>query len=277
MHPYNGISAALGTQHQKEDQLAPSFAECGISLVNSTHNTDELGTFTGEIPRPSSPVDVVRMKARRAMDELRLPYGLASEGTFGPDPLIPLFNVDIEILIWIDDIRNIELVESYRSFEIIALSEEVTKKSDIDSILQRARFPEHAMIVRSSSQEKPLIYKGLRAIDEVREALKEVWRTGEIAILENDLRAHMNPTRQNAINAVGMKLAERLKRLCPNCDTPGWGVVDLLHGARCRDCGLFNSERASGEIYGCARCLYRQEKKSGDGTIGPAECEFCNP
>jgi len=49
-------------------------------------DTDQFGTFTGEVARTGAPADAARAKARLAMSVTGLPYGLASEASYGPLP-----------------------------------------------------------------------------------------------------------------------------------------------------------------------------------------------
>jgi hypothetical protein len=46
------------------------------------------------------------------MSAARIPLGLASEGTFGPHPIIPFLNGGMELLMFVDDERCITVSES---------------------------------------------------------------------------------------------------------------------------------------------------------------------
>lgn len=102
---YRGRVAALATKHAKERALAwPLGRGLGLSLrVPAGMDTDMLGTFTGEIPREGTPAEVVRRKARLGITAAKLPIGMASEGSFGPHPLMPLLPSDFEVLVFVDD------------------------------------------------------------------------------------------------------------------------------------------------------------------------------
>ena len=95
-HPYQGITAALATKHAKEKVVAPVFASLGISLQVPDIDTDLLGTFSGEIERVGTPKEVALKKARMGMKASGLAYGAASEGSIGPDPVVPFLNSDIQ-------------------------------------------------------------------------------------------------------------------------------------------------------------------------------------
>lgn len=109
---YKDSSVALLTQHGKEKVVAPILAAaigCEVALVTG-FDTDQLGTFTRDIPRAGTQIEAARKKARIGMKLANLPLGLASEGSFGPDPFTGLFSLNIEMMVWIDDTLGIEVV-----------------------------------------------------------------------------------------------------------------------------------------------------------------------
>lgn len=59
---------------------------CRVERVTGD-DTDLLGTFTREIPRAGMQLEAARKKARIGMELSGLSTGLASEGSFGPDPM----------------------------------------------------------------------------------------------------------------------------------------------------------------------------------------------
>lgn len=90
----------LTTKHQKLDLIAPILErELGMKMVLHEADTDELGTFSGEIERTSPALETASQKAKIGMKALGLPLGIASEGSIGPDPLMPFMKSDIEYLI----------------------------------------------------------------------------------------------------------------------------------------------------------------------------------
>jgi hypothetical protein len=109
---FEGQSIALLTQHGKEAAIAPVLEPvlgCRVLRVDG-FDTDTLGTFTRERPRPGSQIDAARRKARIGIERSGLPIGLASEGSFGPDPFSGLFTWNLELLLLIDDRLGIEVV-----------------------------------------------------------------------------------------------------------------------------------------------------------------------
>ena len=147
------------------------------------------------------------------------------------------------------------------------------------SLLERARFPSHALIVMPASGGGP-IAKGVR--DEVSLALA-VERLAAAsddgtARVETDMRAHLNPTRRRVIRRLGVALACRLLSPCPACRTPGWGEVDVRYGLTCGACGTA-TDLVRAHLLGCARCEHRVEVPRRDGltAAGQRDCPFCNP
>lgn len=270
LHPYRGSTAAIATKHHKEQILAPIFAGLGVSLQLAEVDTDLLGTFTGEVEREGTPKEVAIRKARLGMQATGLPYGLASEGSIGPDPIVPFLSSDIECLAWVDDRLGLEIVEFYRSMEIKAVSTTLAQLGDLDEFLSKADFPNHGLIVRSKEQ----IFKGITDCGQLKDIINQL--SGDV-IIENDLRAHFSPSRQNNIAAVAKQLAGRLAVLCDQCETPGWGVVGNLYGLECRECGGLNDKAVRGKLLGCAKCDYKKEISNEREFVEPADCEFCNP
>lgn len=79
----------LLTQHGKEKVIARELeATLGCRLERLGDNdTDRLGTFTREVPRPGTQLEAARRKARIGMELSGSPLGLGSEGAFGPHPV----------------------------------------------------------------------------------------------------------------------------------------------------------------------------------------------
>src|SRR5574343_2082621 len=99
---YQGQHIALLTQHSKEQVIAPVLEPalgCCIQTVQG-FDTDQLGPFTRDTPRPGSQLAAARRKARIGMDLSGLPLGLAREGTFGPAPWGGMFSWNVELLVF---------------------------------------------------------------------------------------------------------------------------------------------------------------------------------
>ncbi len=89
---FEGRQFVIGTKHHKEKIIAPLFEEAfGLEcLIPENFDTDQLGTFTGEVERKGDPITALRNKCLLAMDLSQCDLGIASEGSFGSHPLFLL-------------------------------------------------------------------------------------------------------------------------------------------------------------------------------------------
>ena len=160
-HPYQGRKAALATKHQKERVLGqPLRAAVGLEVyVPADLNTDLLGTFSGEVDRQGTPREVALRKARLGMNAAGLTLGLASEGSFGPDPQLLFVSADHELLGFVDDGLGIEVVEQILSPKTNFAHDAARTFEDLKDFLARARFPSHGLIVRPNSGLQPGLMK----------------------------------------------------------------------------------------------------------------------
>jgi len=282
-HPYAGRSAVLATMHRKEEAIAPAMMSILGLIVTPTPglDTDQLGTFSGEIPREGTMLEVAVRKARLGMSAMGLPFGLASEGTFGPHPAIPFLPAGMELLAFVDDEKGIivheSLVAEATNFDHLA----VLPGEALEPFLERMGFPAHGLIARSNEGEpNTALTKGIIDRDRLARAIAEAAAVSPDgrARLETDMRAHVNPTRMKSLVVLAERLAQRLATLCPACGAPGFGRTGTRTGLKCSDCGA-PTEMVAAEIFGCASCEYREERPRGDGlqSTSAQHCPECNP
>ena len=94
--------------------------------------------------------------------------------------------------------------------------------------------------------------------------------------LEADMRAHLNPTRMEAVAAAAADLIRRLQARCPACAYPDWTAV-VREGRSCAWCGGPTVE-AWMEEYLCMACGHRAEQYIDPDRKGePGHCNYCNP
>lgn len=279
-HPYEGKTLFLPTKHGKGALITPSFKSIlGVDLQEFDVDTDQLGSFSGEVPRVGTAVETARKKALLAGTPDKNRLLIASEGSIGVDPLIPFFNSDIETLLFIDEKLEIEIIETLRSTEIVAFSQRFKTGDDIEKFLLKAQFPHHKMIVKSTNPNNSLTFKG---IDDYETLLKAISACsseseGNDCVVESDLRAHCSPSRQKIIRNLAYKLAKRIKNLCPLCQTPGWGLVSYIKGVPCATCTQVSIKTIKAEVFGCAGCTFSEEGKTLRTFVDPAQCDWCNP
>lgn len=270
--------ASLATRHDKLPLIGPSMtAILGVDVRGSDVDTDSLGTFTGEIERVGTMFDVAVAKARLGMSKEGLSIGLASEGSIAPPPGVPWMVRDLELVVFVDDERNLAIGELASSYDIVTVSEVVTPFDDLHELATRADFPRHALIVRPSVRTDGFVVKGIRSWDELGRSVAEAARKsadGRVHV-ETDLRAHMCPSRRPTIEEAARKLALRMARTCARCECPGWGMMRFEAGAECTDCGAETPVIRS-EVSGCASCGH-EESVVITPTVDPSRCEWCNP
>lgn len=280
MTAFRGRRAGLATRHGKLAAIGPVLADrLGLMVEPVDADTDRLGTFVGDVARPGDAVTTALAKARLAL-AAGYTVGLASEGTFGPDPALPFLPLAVEHVAIIDTEIGISLVETRRSRHTNFAHAEVAPGEDIQAFLGGMGFPDHAIVVRAADWRPSDPYRsGIQDIGALQAALSwaaALGATGRVR-LDTDMRAHMNPTRMREIGVVAEALAERLASACPACFAPGFGRVDVVRGLRCEDCGT-PTALVRAEIWGCVRCEHREERPAtGHQWADAAHCPQCNP
>ena len=276
---YKGSRVALLTQHGKEKVVAPLLAAaigCDVVLVTD-FDTDHLGTFTRDILRAGTQIEAARKKARIGMELAHLPLGLASEGSFGPDPFTGMFPLNVEMLVWIDDTLEVEVIGMASGKT--NFSHLLTTDWEQAEVFARATgFPGHGIVVRPRHADDSRIRKGIADWESLREAF--LWACDEAdngcAFLETDVRAHMNPMRMEVIASATRDLARKLCTPCPVCNTPGFQIVERVSGLPCEDCGAPTRE-ARADIRRCARCGHQVALERPEKTAPAGHCDWCNP
>ena len=277
---YRGRRVCLLTQHGKEQVLRPALEpalECVIDHVDG-YDTDLLGTFTRETPRPGTQLEALRRKARKGMELSGLPLGLASEGSFGPDPFTGLFPWNIELLMWIDDELGIEVVGMAqgpgRSGHVLT-----GDWAALEAFAAREGFPQHHLVLRPEQEDDPRVHKGLSDPAQLRRAFeicRHMAANGQV-FAEIDLRAFANPTRMQRIGRAAADLVQRLQSCCPVCAAPGFGVTERVPGLACGACGVPTANHHS-EVWTCLHCAHQATLPRADRRFAdPAHCEHCNP
>ena len=279
-HPYSGKKAVLVTKHEKGKIVAPVFEEfLGLHVSEFNVDTDTLGTFTGEVERKQSPRETVLIKARLGVTQSGARIAIASEGSIGADPYIPFVNSDFEMMAFIDNDLNLEIIEGIRSTEIVSVTKTVHGEEDLTDFLKRADFPNHKLIVRTKDSPVKFCIKGVDNQDSLSRAIQSVKAedSNKTVVIESDLRAHCSPSRQKIIGELATKLAQRISQLCPECNTPGWGVVTYIKGVPCSQCQRLSTEALKQEVLGCSHCEFQENGRVIAEVLDPARCDWCNP
>ena len=276
---YNGKRAALLTMHGKEKIIAPILEPAlGCSIAHtSAYDTDSLGTFSGEIQRLDSQINTARTKAKIGMDITMSHIGIANEGAFIPDPFTGMMPWNIEVTIWVDTHRNLEVVGIAQG-PARDMRKSLRNIQELENFAHEAGFPEHHIVLKSDISEGPKLYKGISDRDRLINAFHLLMNASKNHPIdaEIDLRAFCNPTRQLMIKKSTQNLLAKLQSSCPSCSSPGYWFTDHEAGLPCRHCGR-PTKLANRYKWTCNRCDFHNYKPASAMFAEPEHCDNCNP
>ena len=277
---FEGRKALLTSKHCKEKVIAPLAKESlGILVeVNNEVDTDIFGNFSGEIKRKNSPKTTVVEKCKFGLNRGNHDLGFASEGSFGPHPIIPFVPCNEELVCLIDLKNNWTFVGSSLTLETNFHGQYLSTREELEKFADRITFPSHAIILRIAEKEVKEIVKGIQDHQSLSDNfIRLKSRYGKVWA-ETDMRAHLNPTRMKNIGLATQNLISKINSLCPYCQTPGFEVSSIQKGLPCSVC-QWPSEVAISHLYQCKTCgnsktiLY----PNGKENIDPMYCQNCNP
>jgi len=276
-HPYRLGRAALLTQHGKEAAISAPLAQgLEIEVVRvEGYDTDRLGTFTRDVPRAGTQLEAARSKAALAQQLSGLPWGLGSEGSFGPDPVLGMTAWNVELLVWLDAERRLEVVATAAGPETNYRQGWIEDWPQAEAFAAAVGFPSHALIVSPGPEAAP-VAKGITETATLAHAFALAISRHGRAWLETDMRAHGNPTRMAMIARAARQLAQRLESCCPRCGAPGWWPAGAIPGRPCADCGA-PTALAAAQRWHCGGCALEELRNLEAGPADPNHCEYCNP
>jgi hypothetical protein len=277
---FSGRRIAIATKHAKEQVIAPHLMrELGlICLVPDDLDTDQLGTFSGEVERVDIPLETARKKCHMAMEMASTDLAIASEGSFGPHPSIPFIPGHEEFLILIDTknqwefiVRKVETQTNYCHIDLRSIDQ-------LDAFLEQAKFPTHGLIVKKNASDASECIKGLHDEFVLRKTALDFLQLIKQCHIETDMRAMHNPTRMAVINDLTVELIQQIKSSCPQCDSPGFRVTAFERGLPCAWCDM-PTHGVMAEIYSCQTCLYLEKRPPIRPLLkeDPKYCFYCNP
>lgn len=280
MEFFKGREVVIATKHKKEEVIATILKnELGlICVVPEILDTDKLGTFSGEVERADDPITTLRKKCQMAIDATGIKLAIANEGSFGAHPSIFFAHANEEFMMLMDKENNIEIIERELSLETNFNGTVISSVDELIKFASKVKFPSHGIILKKGKNNYSEIIKENSTIDKLIENYHLIKNPDNSAYAETDMRAMHNPTRMKMIAKVTEKLVIKIKSACPNCNTPGFGVVDFVKGLPCELCGLPTKSTLK-HIYGCQKCNFKLEKefpynkKFEDAQF----CDFCNP
>lgn len=277
---YDGCRVALLTQHGKQRVIAallePALG-CRIALVTG-FDTDQLGTFTRETPRPGTQLQAASQKARKGMELAGTTLGIASEGSFAADPFSGMLPWNVELVTWVDDELGIEVTGIAQGADRKGHMHSGTWQ-EIAAFAEREGFPQQQLVLRPDGQDDPRIYKSIADWATLQLTFDQCLAqsaSGQVFV-ERDLRAFANPSRMQRIEEATADLLQRLQSTCPVCATPGFWISQRLPGLPCAAC-RWPTSLAQSEAWSCLRCDHQAITPIADRTLAdPAHCAYCNP
>ncbi|MDF1828293.1 MAG: hypothetical protein P1U39_08455 [Legionellaceae bacterium] len=275
---YKNQRVLLASKHEKEKAIADVFLnqlECHVCVED--FDTDQFGTFTGEVERPLTPYETCLLKAKHAGEQFGYHLSVASEGSFGPHPSAPFVPSAHEIMVFIDKRHGWVIAEQLVTQKTNYAMTAIDASTQFDGFLKRVDFPRHALVLQTKSNNA-IIAKGIQTSSHLSDALKQGFQVESDLLLSTDMRAMMNPTRMSVLSELADKLAARIGHLCPQCKTPGFGFKSTKGKLPCTICGLLSALHEK-EVWGCIQCEYNEARPRHDGLTraDPGYCDNCNP
>jgi hypothetical protein len=268
---------AIATMHRKELVIAPKVASAlrVLPFVPSGLDTDQFGTFSGEIARKVDVLATARRKCEVAMDLAGVDLAIASEGSFGMAyTAVP---VDEEIVMLVDRKHGLEVVEKTISHQTNFSAQLCRTTAELMAFAAHAAFPTHALILRNQANSAEKIFKGIADRADLLTKFSMLVDTYGHAYVETDMRAQHNPMRMDVISKTTDALIARLMSCCDKCNAPGFGITDCKLGLPCKQCGQ-PTRAVSMYILSCAKCGDSRQESNRDKTFeDPMFCDRCNP
>lgn len=262
------------TCHGKETAVAAALRKLGYAIQTySDFDTDSLGTFTGEKARDLTQAQTALKKAQLACELTGKRFGLGSEGSFGPHPQAFLLPWNMEVLAFWDNQHQHAIYAIHGTAHTNFASEKVSSLDAGFEFAEKVLFPSHGLILGTASDA--FFKKGLKHLGDFKTSLERALKLSPAVWLESDMRAHMNPSRMQAITQTAEKLSVLLGSDCPQCKLPGYGLSELVKGAPCQDC-LTPTRIPKAEKWACNHCDFMEIHPLG--SLAPAaSCDRCNP
>jgi hypothetical protein len=270
----------IATKHGKEKVIAP-ILEKNLAVncfVPSNFDTDQWGTFSGEIERKEDVLNTLRKKCLNAMKENNCDLAIASEGSFGAHPTIFFAHADDEVVMLLDSKNNLEFIARELSIETNFKGSQISNCKELIDFAAKANFPSHGLILKSSKTNFAQVIKGIIDEKTLLEGFRTLSSKHEKVYVETDMRALYNPSRMKIIEKAVTKLAKAALTQCPNCNSPGFTVTATKEGLPCEWCYAPTRSTLS-FISTCKKCRFiAEEKFPHQKTVeDPMYCDFCNP
>jgi hypothetical protein len=270
----------IATKHKKEKVLGPILERelCVKWFVSEKIDTDNLGTFSGEIERYDDPITTARNKCLMAIEKTGCDLAVASEGTFGMHPEIFFLPANDELLFFLDKKNNIEIIARKLSTATNHGASELHSVEELLTFAEKAGFPSHGIILKKSKNDFSDMIKGIIQKDKLISSFEKIFNKYGEVYAETDMRAMYNPTRMKVIEQAAHKLISKINSLCPDCNMPGFGITNAKQGLPCELCNCPTRSTLS-YVYTCQKCSFVKEEKFPHGKMKEEAtyCDVCNP
>ena len=279
MH-FNGRKLVIATMHEKQRVIAPIIeSKLGVKcILDKTLNTDLFGTFSGDIERIDSVIEVLRAKCTQAMKATKTDLAIASEGSFGCHPFSFFSPANEEWLMFLDRKNQLEIVEKVISLETNLNGAYVKSEQELLAFANKCNFPSHALIIKDQEKNFSFLQKGICSNNKLIKQFYKCMLTHGFVYVETDMRALFNPTRMKVIERTTQKLLDKIMNCCPACETPGFGIVNVIDGLPCELCN-YGTKSTLYHVYSCQKCDHSNKLIYPTGKIfeDPMYCDRCNP
>ncbi len=283
---FQNRKALLVTRHSKEKVISPLLMqELGLEVTIATRiDTDQFGTFSGEVERPDNQYNTARLKVMKAFEWYpEMEIVIASEGAFNPHPDCPFIPVNTELVLLIDKKNFLEVAGRYLTLAPGVKEATVSDMQKAREFAENIGFPEYGVILkagRNNDTNKPIILKEVTTWPDLEDALRHLFSLsmdGSVS-MQTDMRAHRNPFRMENIRQATLELIKVIRSVCSRCNTPGFDVKEVTRGLPCSLCGA-PTKTVLSYIYECKKCQHREERffPHNKQQEDPGFCDCCNP
>ncbi len=270
----------VATMHGKEKVIGPLLKEnlAVRIIVPKKFNSDQFGTFSGEIERSQDVLQTARRKCEHAMELTGCDMAIASEGSFGPHPSLFFVPSDDEFVLFIDKKNRLEFWSRAISTETNFGGKTVKTIEEALDFTQQIGFPNHRVIVRNAENGVQFIRKGIGNSEDLENYLNYALKSFGTCFIETDMRAMYNPKRMAVIADATQQLLDKIASICPTCEMPGFSISKSLQGLPCEQCGVPTASVKT-HIKSCMSCGHEEPILFPNGKIkeDPMYCNNCNP
>ena len=280
MELFQNRKLVIATKHEKEKVIKP-ILENALAVncfIPSNFDTDQWGTFSGEIERKEDVLNTLRKKCLNAMKENNCDLAIASEGSFGAHPTVFFAHADDEVVMLMDSKNDLEIVAREISTDTNFNGSYISNTTDLLLFAAKVNFPSHGLILKSTENNFEKAIKGITDEAQLLKHFQELSNEFGKVYLETDMRALYNPTRMKVIEKAVIKLAKAALSNCPQCQKSGFTVTEAKEGLPCEWCNSPTRSTLS-YISTCKKCSFTSEEKfpHQKTTEDPMYCDFCNP